>query len=85
MLLLALVVVSIATRSRAQPTQEIPRARGEYTLLSPKTSDGSTGAVVVFDSVNAEMAALEWDKTRRQLVVTDLRDLNLDSAEQIGR
>lgn len=87
-LLLLLVVVTIGGRSHAQgqPTsQPAPRARGEYTLLSPHSADGNTGTIVVIDSINEEMAVLEWDKTRRTVNVTGYRDLTSDTNEVIGR
>ncbi|HRJ49702.1 MAG: hypothetical protein KF787_02975 [Phycisphaeraceae bacterium] len=74
------------TEAASQPSARPPaRARGEYTVISPKSSDGNTGVLVVIDSVNEEMAVLDWDKTRRTLVVTGFRDLTADSTEVIGR
>lgn len=69
-----------------QPSSRAPsRARGEYTVISPKSADGNTGVLVVIDSINEEMAVLDWDKARRTLVVTGFRDLTADSTEVIGR
>lgn len=86
-LLVLLVLVTIGGRSRAaQPaTRPNSRPHGEYTIVSPKTADGNTGALVVIDSTNDEMAVLAWDKTRRTLNVTGFRDLTADSTEVIGR
>ncbi len=86
-LLVLLVLVTVGGRSRAaQPgTRPVSRPHGEYTIVSPKTADGNTGALVVIDSTNDEMAVLAWDKTRRTLNVTGFRDLTADSSEVIGR
>lgn len=77
---------SAGAEEGSQPSARPPaRARGEYTVIAPKSSDGNTGVLVVIDSVNEEMAVLDWDKTRRTLVVTGFRDLTADSTEVIGR
>lgn len=87
-LVLILVVVTLGgqTRASAQTGRQAPiRAHGEYSVLAPKSAGGNTGSVVIIDSVNSEMACLEWDKTRRALVVTSYRDLTADATENIGR
>ncbi len=89
-LVLLLVVATLGGRTKAgekpQPVNKPPvRARGEYTLLAPKSPSGNSGALLIVDSRNEEMAVLEWDKTRRQLTVMGYRDLSTDAMENIGR
>ncbi|GMV27041.1 MAG: hypothetical protein AMXMBFR58_30720 [Phycisphaerae bacterium] len=89
-LALVLAAVFLATAAgptaRAQSRSDAPaRPRGHYTMLSPKSGVGETGSLVIVDSINEEMTTLDWDKSRRALVVRGYSDLTADSTEVIGR
>lgn len=82
------LAVLVAFPAGAQNTQGgLPgqRARGEYTMISGKTSVGGNAAVYILDSVNQEMIALRWDTGKRSFTGLGYRNLDADSKAQPGR
>jgi hypothetical protein len=67
--------------SAVAQSQPAMRARGEYTMISGKSSSGGA-AIYVLDASNHEMIALRWDLARRSLVGLGYRNLTADG--QVG-
>ncbi len=80
---LAMVVLNPADASGEQPVTV--RARGEYTMVSGRTSQGNVSAVYVLDAANQEMVALRWDANKKSFVGIGYRNLDADSKSQPGR
>lgn len=88
-LLGALALVTIATQvsdAGAQPAgaggsrPNYPgRHRGDYCLVSGRTTGGSSSAVYILDSSNQELLALTWDRSREQFVILGRRDVTADA------
>lgn len=62
-----------------QPGQAVPRPRGEYTMVSGKTTVGNRDAIFVLDGVSREIIVLRWDNNRKSLVGVGYRNLDTDS------
>ncbi|RMH14231.1 MAG: hypothetical protein D6695_01825 [Planctomycetota bacterium] len=82
-LVLVLGAVSLPRIAGAQ--NERSRSRGEYTMVEGVRGSGSSNAVYILDSVNAEMIVLLWDQGRRTLQGIGFRDLEDDVQAQIRR
>ena len=63
--------------AQGQP-QNGPRARGEYTMVSGKTTAGGPSAVYIIDSSNQEMVALRWDQGKQSLMGLGYRNISGD-------
>jgi hypothetical protein len=62
------------------------RARGEYAMVGGAYLGGGGGnAVYVLDSVNQDMIAVRWDRTRKALAGIGYRDLTQDAQEKPSR
>ncbi|MBL8999894.1 MAG: hypothetical protein JNK25_02015 [Phycisphaerae bacterium] len=72
-------------QNAAQPSGGSGRARGEYTMVSGKTSSGGGGAIYIVDVTNQEMVALRWDPARQSLIGVGYRDLAADTKVVPGR
>ncbi len=83
--MLAALAVLFVLPAGAQNATPGGRARGEYTMISGKTSVGGNSAVFILDSVNQEMIALRWDSSRRSFAGLGYRSLDADSKIQPGR
>lgn len=74
--------------SEAQPAVRPAdaRARGDYTMVAGRTSQGGTQQVVyVVDSANQEVVALRWDQTKRLFTGVGYRSLGGDARGLRGR
>ena len=83
--LFVLLAVLFSLPAGAQNSTPGARARGEYTMISGKTSVGGNSAVYILDSVNQEMIALRWDAGRKSFIGLGYRSLDTDSKLQPGR
>lgn len=61
------------------------RARGEYTMVSGRTSSGGAHVVYVLDSANQEMIALRWDQAKSSMAGIGYRNLSSDGQTNPGR
>ena len=67
--------------SGAAPTGAAgPRQRGSYTLLSSRVLGGQESALFILDAANREAAVMQWDQSRREMVIIGRRDLSADAA-----
>lgn len=80
----ALVVLSVGAPAEAQPGNQ-QRPRGDYTLVSGKTSTGNANAVYILDANNHELVGLKWDAAKKTFNTIGYRNLDTDSKAQPGR
>ena len=84
--LAVLVGLSLApSRAPGQVAQPDFRARGEYTMISGRTSAGSRPVVYVVDSANGEVVALRWDNNKQQFNGVGYRSIQTDARAGRGR
>jgi len=83
-LILVLGLVMLTAPATAQPGGAA-RARGQYTVVAGKTSNGSNSAVYILDAANRELIGVRWDQGKRSLVGIGYRNLDADSKAQPGR
>jgi hypothetical protein len=66
------------------PPTEI-RARGEYTMVSGRVTQGSIPVVYVVDSANGEVIALRWDNNKQSFAGVGYRNMLQDARAARGR
>lgn len=81
--LVALVAMAPST-AIGQPSGG-QRPRGDYTMVSGKTTGGNANTVYIVDAINQEMVALRWDAGRKTFAGVGYRDLNADGRTEPGR
>lgn len=69
----------LESAAMAQAPAPAARPRGQYVLLSGRMQGGSGAAVWVLDSVNQELLAMSWDRTRARFAPLGVRNVNADS------
>lgn len=86
-LVIVLAGMALVAPAGAQPgTPPTPaRARGDYTLVSGKTTTGNANAIYILDAINQEMVGVRWDAARKSFVTVGYRNLDADSKAQPGR
>lgn len=83
--LLALVVFSPSPADASDEQPVTVRPRGEYTMVSGKTTLGNVNAVYIVDAVNQEIVALRWDPNKKSFSGVGYRNLDADAKAQPGR
>ena len=61
-----------------QPNAQ-PRLRGEYTMVSGRTTSSGKDAIYILDATSREMVAIRWENSRRTFVGIGYRSLDADS------
>ncbi|MEC9373493.1 MAG: hypothetical protein VYC34_06600 [Planctomycetota bacterium] len=79
-LIAAMAVVTVAPVADAQSR----RARGEYTMVAGEVQGMTESAIYIIDNNNAELVAVRWDQSRKQLAPVGFRDLDADARAQGG-
>jgi len=82
---LALVVFAPAPADASSEQPVTVRPRGEYTMVSGRTTLGSVNAVYIIDSVNQEIVGLKWDTNKKSFSGIGYRNLDADAKAQPGR
>ncbi len=83
-----LLAMLVGPSSHAGASDEQPvtvRPRGEYTMVSGKTTLGNVNAVYIVDAVNQEIVALRWDPNKKSFSGIGYRNLDADAKAQPGR
>jgi hypothetical protein len=78
LVLVGALLVLVLPRAGAQG--QVSRPRGQYVMLGGKVQGMGTSAVYILDSVNRELIALKYDRSKTRLEPFGFRDLSVDSA-----
>lgn len=81
-LIAALTVVTFAPIAEGQRTPR--RARGDYTMVAGQVQGMSEAAIYIIDSNNAELVAVRWDQSRKQLQPVGYRNFDADARSAGG-
>lgn len=76
-LLCGLAVITLAPDAEAQARRA--RAHGQYAMVDAKFLGREEAAIIIIDSSNQEMLAIQWDRNRKMLTTIGQRDLGADA------
>jgi len=76
---LVVVLVGVVVGPTALGQNNAARPRGDYAMLAGQILGSEEDGLYIIDSANQEMAALQFDRTRRAMRFIGFRDLAADS------
>lgn len=84
MVLMSLVLLPVAgAQNSGAPANG--RARGEYTMVTGRTTSGVAEAIYILDANNQEVISMKWDNAKQSMVGLGYRSLLSDSKSVPGR